>query len=189
MSLFFKNMFSVKMITLNAIVAALYAVITISIPILSYNFMQFRVAELLNLLVFFNPSYTIGLTIGCLLANLFSTAGIFDIVIGTLATFISCLLISAMSRTFNRSLFLNGLVPCLINAIAVPFIIYLASLGTADEFILESGIFFIMAGWTFLGEFLAINVLGYMIFMILKKTYPHFFTLINSTQDLAKVKW
>ena len=60
----------VKNIALNGIVAAVYAVITIACGPLSYEFMQLRFSELLNLLVFFNPSFTVGLTLGCLLANL-----------------------------------------------------------------------------------------------------------------------
>ena len=148
---FIKDFFSVKMITLNAFIAALYAVLTIISYPISYSYMQLRISELLNLLVFFNPSYTLGLTLGCLLANFMSTAGIFDIVFGTLATLVSSLLMIGFSK-LTKNLFFSGLIPCLINAITVPFIIYLASLGTADEFILESGIFFIMALWTFLVE-------------------------------------
>lgn len=184
---FFKDFFSVKMITLNALVAALYAVVTIICFPLSYSFMQFRVSEILNLLVFFNPSYTLGLTIGCLLANLMSSAGIFDITLGTLATLLSCLLMIGFSR-LTKNLLFSGFIPCIVNAIAVPFIIYLASIGTADEFIMESGMFFIMAGRVFLGEFLAIIIVGYPIFMLLSKKYKGFKDLFNANYNLD-FKW
>ena len=62
--------YRVKMIAANGMIAALYAAITIACGPLSYNFLQFRISELLNLLVFFNPYYTIGLTLGCLLYDI-----------------------------------------------------------------------------------------------------------------------
>lgn len=184
---FFKDFFSVKMITLNAFVAALYAVLTIVCYPLSYGFMQLRFSELLNLLVFFNPSYTLGLTIGCLLANLMSSAGIFDITLGTLATLISCLLMIGFSK-LTKNLFFSGLIPCLVNAITVPFIIYLASSGTSEAFALELPLFLTMGGWTFLGEFIAINIIGYMIFMLLSKKYKGFEQLFNANYNLD-FKW
>lgn len=184
---FFKDFFSVKMITLNAFVAALYAVLTIVCYPLSYGFMQLRFSELLNLLVFFNPSYTLGLTIGCLLANLMSSAGIFDITLGTLATLISCLLMIGFSK-LTKNLFFSGLIPCLVNAITVPFIIYLASSGTSETFALELPLFLTMGGWTFLGEFIAINIIGYMIFMLLSKKYKGFEQLFNANYNLD-FKW
>ena len=55
-----RKLFSTKMIAANGMIAAIYAVITIACGPLAYEFMQFRISELLNLLVFFNPYYTIG---------------------------------------------------------------------------------------------------------------------------------
>ena len=86
-----ERIFTVKNIALNGIIAGLYTVITIACGPLSYEFMQFRFSELLNLLVFFNPSFTVGLTLGCLLANLFSTVGPIDIILGTLTTLFACI--------------------------------------------------------------------------------------------------
>lgn len=180
---FFKDFFSVKMITLNAFVAALYAVLTIVCYPLSYSYMQLRFSELLNLLVFFNPSYALGLTVGCLLSNLMSSAGIFDITLGTLATLVSCLIMILFSK-LTKNLFFSGLIPCIVNAITVPFIIYLASSGTSDAFNLEAPIFFIMGGWTFLGEFIAINIIGYTVFMLLSKKYKGFQQLFNANYNL-----
>ena len=59
----FKKNFTIKAISINAIIAALYAVVTIICGPLAYEFAQFRFSEILNLMVFFNPTYTIGLTI------------------------------------------------------------------------------------------------------------------------------
>ena len=70
LSSWFKTNLDSRAITANAFIACLYAVVTIICGPLSYSFSQFRFSEALNLLVFFNPTYTIGLTLGCLLANL-----------------------------------------------------------------------------------------------------------------------
>ena len=83
---------AVRMIAANRIIAALYVVLTLITQPIAYSYMQFRLSEFLNLLVFFNPLYTIGVTIGCLLANLMSTVGPLDILMGTGATIVSCLL-------------------------------------------------------------------------------------------------
>lgn len=186
---FWKEFFSIKMIVINAMVASLYAVLTYlgGFLGLSYGFMQFRFSEFLMLLAFFNPSYSFGLTLGCLIANLMSTAGIYDVVFGTLATLISCLLMVGFSKLW-KNLFFNGLIPCLINAIMVPFIIYLACLNTPDEMTLDFALYFTMFGWVFLGEFLSINVFGYVIMMPLAKKYKGFYPLINARSNLD-FKW
>ena len=165
--LWFKANFTVKSIAINAIIAALYAVITMLCGPLSYEFSQFRISEFMNLLVFFSPTYTIGLTLGCLIANLASLFGVYDIVFGTLATLISCLLIVGCSKLV-KNLFLAGLIPCLVNAIIVPFTIYLANLGTADQINLQA-MYWIMFGWVFLGEFVCIMCIGYPVFLIITK--------------------
>ncbi|MBR1581416.1 MAG: QueT transporter family protein [Bacilli bacterium] len=181
-----KKYFTVSSIAFNAIIAALYAVVTLLSAPLSYNFMQFRISELLNLLVFFNPTYTIGLTLGCLIANLASTAGIFDIVFGTLATLISCVIVSVLCR-WVKCLFLSGLIPCLVNAIIVPFVIYLASLNTPDAFALGT-MYWTMFFWVFLGEFAVICVAGYPIFFALTKKVPKMNELLVLTRNLD-FKW
>ena len=67
-----------------AIVAAIYVVLTITPPInvLSFGEYQFRISEMLNFLAFYNPKYIIGVTIGCMIANLFSSFGLIDVFVG-----------------------------------------------------------------------------------------------------------
>ena len=184
--LWFKTNLTTKAITANAFIAALYAVITILCAPLSYEFSQFRFSEALNLLVFFNPTYTIGLTVGCFIANVASTVGPLDMVFGTLATLISCLLIVWFPK-ICKNLFINGLIPSLINAIIVPFVIYLSSMGTSDSFEL-SAMYWIMFGWIFLGEFVCITVIGYPIILTLTKKAKGFSNYILATRNLD-YKW
>lgn len=75
----------------NAVIAALYAVVTIVLGAFSYGPVQFRVSEALVVLCAFRPSLGVGLTLGCFLANLFSSVTALDLIFGTLATALACL--------------------------------------------------------------------------------------------------
>ena len=182
----FKTNFTTRTITINALIASAYVVVTILCGPLSYEFAQFRFSELLNLFVFFNPSYTLGLTIGCLIANLASTNGVYDIVFGTLATLVSCLLMIGLSKII-KSLLLAGLIPCIINAIVVPFVIYLSCSGTQDAFALET-MYWTMFGWVFLGEFVCIICIGYPIMFFLTKKNKSFPAKLGFDRNLD-FKW
>ena len=105
---------SIHRLTACGIIAALYAALTIATASFAYGPIQFRVAEAMCILPFFAPWTTWGLTLGCLLANLFSTVSALDIVIGTAATLIACLL---TARCRNR--FLAPLPPVIVNAVMV----------------------------------------------------------------------
>ena len=175
---FIKNNF-IRIMTSNAIVAALYVVLTLITLPLSFGYMQIRISEFLMLLAFFNPWYTIGLTLGCFLANVFSTVGPIDMLLGTLATFLACVLMNLVQYLI-KSLLVSAFIPCLVNAFIVPFIIYISAGG---EVVLTADVFFMMAGFVFLGEFIAIIVIGYPIFMILTKRVKKFHQMILTTRN------
>ncbi len=105
---------SVHRLTACGIVACLYAVLTISTAALSYGPVQFRLAEALCVLPFFAPWMVWGVTLGCLLANLFSTVSALDVVVGTLATLIAGILTSRCKRTL-----LAPLPPVICNSVIV----------------------------------------------------------------------
>ena len=184
---FWKKYFNVKTIAANGLVAALYFVITWACGPLSYNFLQFRFSELLNLLVFFNPSYTLGLTLGCLFANLMSSVGPMDILLGTATTFVACIIMIIFSK-FVKNLFFTGWIPCLLNAIVVPFTIYISSIGTSSAFLLEPNIYFVMFSWVLLGEVVCIMCLGYPLFLILSKRTTGFHKMILAIRN-QDFKW
>lgn len=182
--LWFKKNLDVKVIVINGLIAALYAVLTMACGNLSFigGAFQLRLSEFLNLLVFFNPTYTLGLTIGCLISNLMSLYGLPDIILGTLGTLVGCLLIVLVSKTF-KNLLLSSFMPCITNALIVPIIVYLYTYQSGG--VLNSSIYFISFGRTFLGEFIAIVCIGYPLFLTLSKKYKGFNKLINATQNLA----
>ena len=86
-----KASFTTRQIAVCGIVAAIYAALTILTAPLSYGLVQFRLSEALVILCALEPKLGLGITIGCFLANLFSTVTALDIVVGTLATALACL--------------------------------------------------------------------------------------------------
>lgn len=106
---------NLEFIIRNAIIAALYAALTYALGPLSYNGVQFRISEIMILLVVFNHKYVIGLTIGCLIANIGSPMA-FDMLFGTLATLVSLLLMTRF-----KNLFIAALFPILINGFVIGF--------------------------------------------------------------------
>lgn len=169
-----------KRVVQNAIVAALYFVITLICAPFSFGLIQFRISEALMLLCFFRKDFIIGLTIGCFLSNLSMSAtilgsgGWLDLLIGTSATFLSCLVIPYCKR-----LFIASLVPCLFNGILV---------GVELSFILEVDLFYVCFGFVFLGELVCITGFGYALTLILRKYYKNFDKLIDANINL-NVKW
>ena len=84
-----KNL-SVRRLVRCAVIAAVYVVVCLVLAPFSYGAVQVRVAEALCLLPVFGAEYIIGVTLGCLLANLLGST-VIDVVFGTLATLLACL--------------------------------------------------------------------------------------------------
>ena len=113
---------SIRRLALLALIAAVYAVLTMSLGFMSYGPVQFRVAEALCVLPFLFPYTTWGLVAGCLLANLLSAYGPLDVVFGTLATLLACLAAAALGLKNRDSLsrsILACLMPVVFNAVIV----------------------------------------------------------------------
>ena len=111
-----------KRLTRTAIIAAIYAVITVAIAPLSYMGVQFRISEILVLLAVFDPLYIGGLTLGCLIANLLGPNGPMDVLFGTLATFISVYAIyltGKIIQNYKAKLFIASIWPTIFNGLIV----------------------------------------------------------------------
>lgn len=141
-------------ITLNALVAAIYIVITIATSSFSFLGIQFRISEILVLLCFFNPKYIIGIVLGTFISNLFSPLGYFDWVFGTMATLLSCVCLS-----FSPKLLLGIFAPILINAVVV---------GQCLAIVYELN-FWVQFGLVALGEASVLFIIGYPLFMVIMR--------------------
>jgi len=138
-----------KKIAQIGIIAALYAVLTIALAPISYGNIQFRASEILTLFAFFNPVFIPGLTLGTLIANLFSPLGIIDVVFGTIATFISVFLMNK-----SKNFILASLWPTVINGIIIGIELFVV-------FKLPLVLSMIQVG---IGEFVVVTVVGVTIF-------------------------
>lgn len=95
------------------ILAAVYAVITAATASFAFGPIQFRLADALTVLCCFEPSSVFGLTVGCFLANLFSTVSPLDLVIGTAATLLACLCMTRWRKPWQMllpNILFNGLL-------------------------------------------------------------------------------
>lgn len=104
----------IRFLVQTALVAALYAGLTVGLAPISYMAVQFRLSEVLTLLAFVNPAFAPGLVLGTFIANLFSPLGLVDVVFGTLATLLS---VGFMTR--SKTLWQASLWPTLFNGIIV----------------------------------------------------------------------
>ena len=155
--------FTTKKMAIAAIVGAAYAALTMALAPISYGPIQMRVSEVLCILPFFMPCTTWGLFIGCMVANLISAAGVWDVVFGSLATLGACLCIQALGqRGKNASswphIILAMLMPVVWNAFIVGGMLTW-SLTDTPLFDFNTQ-FWIFAGEVGLGELIVMFVLG-----------------------------
>ncbi|MCI5698049.1 MAG: QueT transporter family protein [Clostridiales bacterium] len=104
-----------KKVVTAAVIAAIYAVLTIAIAPLSYGMMQLRFSEAMTILPVFTPLAIPGLFIGCLLANLLSPVGFIDVVFGSLASLLS----AYGTYKLRHKILLAPLPPVVVNGIIV----------------------------------------------------------------------
>lgn len=100
-------------------IAAVYVVLCLALQPFSYGAVQVRLAEALCLLPVFGPEYIAGVTLGCLLANALGST-VIDVVFGTLATLLACLVTYRLRGLRPAGLALPAaLPPVLFNALIV----------------------------------------------------------------------
>lgn len=84
----FKKLLSTRSLCLSALIAALYAALTLLLAPISYGHLQCRVSEAMTVLPIVLPQSIPGLFVGCLIANLY-TGALSDIIFGSLATLLA----------------------------------------------------------------------------------------------------
>ena len=110
--------YSVRQLTLAAVIGALYAVLTMTASVfgITYGPIQCRVSEALCVLPFFFPEAKWGLFIGCLVANILSPYGLPDVVFGSLATLLAACITAKLPA---KGKWLAPLPPVISNALIV----------------------------------------------------------------------
>jgi len=150
---------SARTLTLGAVIAALYVALTFLAAQLglSSGAIQLRLSEALCALPIFFPAAIPGLTVGCMLANLLTGSVMLDVVFGPAATLLGALGTYALRRRPRLAL----LPPILSNMLIVPWVLRFGY-GMPDAIWWMS----ITVG---VGELLSAGVLGYLLYLALKK--------------------
>ncbi|WP_282802496.1 QueT transporter family protein [Secundilactobacillus kimchicus] len=119
-----------------AIVTALYVVITMVFASLSYGPVQFRVAELLNLLALYNKRYVVAVALGVGISNALGPLGPIDVIWGALSTFVTMLILYYVAqhiRTYANKL-VAGVVIVTLSMVTIaaelPIVLHMSFWGT-----------------------------------------------------------
>lgn len=153
--------FTVRHLTMGAVLAAVYAALTLFLPIPQYGPVQIRFAEALMVLPCLFPWATPGLVVGCVIANLNSPYAL-DVVFGSAATLLGCLWTARITN-----LRLAALPPVVCNAVIVGGEIALLQTGM-------SGGFWQAFAWNALsvgaGQAVACGLLGSLLLGVVSRT-------------------
>ena len=114
------SQFTLRDLMIAAVIAALYAALTVVFAPISYGAVQFRISEALTLLPILFPQAIPGLTVGCLVSNLIGGYGVWDVVFGSLATLIAAIL----TYRLRKRMWLAVLPPVVVNAVIVGLMLH-----------------------------------------------------------------
>lgn len=141
----------------TAMIAGIYAALTIVLAPISFNFIQVRIAEALCILPLFTNAAVPGLFLGCLIGNFFGGAVLTDVFFGSLATLIGAA--GGYILRFNR--WLVPLPTVVSNTIIIPFIL---------KYGYEADIpLYMSATCIFIGEMISSYLLGEILCSLLLK--------------------
>ncbi|MDY6826400.1 MAG: QueT transporter family protein [Bacillota bacterium] len=140
--------------TRAAMIAAIYALLTVIFAPISYGMIQVRISEMLMVLPFFTGAAVPGLFVGCLIANIYGGYGIIDIVFGSIATLLSAYLVTKIKQRW-----FVPLPPVIINALIV---------GAVLHWVLKLP-FYLTVAWVGVGQVIACYGLGLPLLMVLEK--------------------
>lgn len=157
-----KNNKMIMTISMNAMIAAIYAALTLMIQPLAYRELQFRLSEVIVLLAFYNKNLIPGLAVGCFIANTASPLGIVDMFVGTVSTIVVCYGMNKVSHLY---------LSALLGSVATGLIV------GAELSIVYHMPYLINAFYVFLGEAVVLFI-GTIIFKKLEKN-ERFMEYIN----------
>ncbi len=150
---------TVRDLAQGAIIAAVYALLTIFLAPISSGLIQCRVAEAMSVLPFFTFSAVPGLFIGCLLANVLTGAPIYDVMFGSLATLIAAFITYKMRNCVSK--YLAPLPSVVVNALVV---------GALLTYVYQVGVsFWVAAGYVAVGQAIACFALGIPLMKLLER--------------------
>ena len=146
-------------VALAAIIAAVYAVGTVMLAPVSFLAIQVRLTDCLIPLAFYlrRPAVA-GVTIGNVVANLFSPFGFIDIIIGTVANFLA-----AASCMYAPKWYVSGLSASAIVAMMV---------GTELAFFYGTDLWVMLVISVWIGSLISMVLIGNVLLAAVKKAFP-----------------
>ena len=151
--------FNVRGLVRAAIIAAIYALLTIALAPISSGLIQCRVAEAMSILPYFTFFAVPGLFVGCLLANLLTGAPFYDVLFGSLATLIAAYLTYALRNRVPK--YLAPMPSVVVNALVVGWLLtYVYQVGVS---------FWVAAGYVAIGQAIACFALGLPLMTLLER--------------------
>lgn len=151
--------FTVRALSQGAIIAAVYALLTIFLAPISSGLIQCRVSEAMSVLPYFTFSAVPGLFIGCVIANLLVGATIYDVIFGSLATLLAAYITYAMRKHFSK--YLAPLPSVVVNALVVGWLL---------TYVYEVGVdYWIAVGYVAIGQAIACFALGIPLMKLLER--------------------
>ena len=112
--------YTTRRLVRGAVIAAIYAVLTLLLQPISYGAIQIRFSEALTLLPILMSEAVPGVTLGCLLANVLGGSMLPDIVFGTLATFLA----AVATRRLRQNFWLAAAMPVIANGLIVGAVVH-----------------------------------------------------------------
>ncbi|MDI6799542.1 MAG: QueT transporter family protein [Actinomycetota bacterium] len=158
----------INFITRAALIAALYAGLTVAFAPISYGQVQLRISEALTALAFFEPAVVPGLFIGCMIANIYGGLGPWDIFFGSFLTLAAAIMTWRIGAHFLKrptkghphiGALLGLTPPVLFNAFGVALILKMV-LGLP---------YWLSVVYVGLGEAVSVYGLGYPLLLFLLK--------------------
>lgn len=164
-----KGFFTTKRLCRAGIIAALYAVLTYVFGALSsQGVLQIRPAEALCVLPLFYAEAVPALFVGCVVANILSVYGIYDVLFGSLATLVAAILTYFVGKLFRNialKIAVGGIFPVLVNTLVVPLIIVFFS----PDYDATSTPYWLYALSIFLSETVWVYALGTPLALFVRK--------------------
>ncbi|MGL5617261.1 MAG: QueT transporter family protein [Sarcina sp.] len=148
-----------RKLIISAVIAAIYAVLTLWLAPISYGNIQCRLSEVMVLLAFIDPFYIWGLTLGCFIANALGPDAVMNIIYGVPATFISVVFVAYTGKYLRNTkwgIFLASLWPVLFNGLLIGYML---------SKLLHLPLI-ITGGQVAIGEFFAVSVAGIIVYKL-----------------------
>ncbi len=155
-----------KYLVQAALIAAVYATLTLVLEPISYLNVQLRVSEALTVLPILTPAAVPGLFLGVLIANALGPLGLIDVIMGSLLT----LAAAVLTRLLRKNVPLALLPPVLLNGFGVAaYLQFLLELPP-----LQIGSVVLSPYWGAVltisaGEAIAVYGLGYPLLLVLRR--------------------